>query len=366
MPSFLMQLIIVLAWLAIPVGLVCVVDDWLFKPARRVKAGGQPAPEPAVVGFCYRLLPILLVAVVLWVFATQTVNFSAVLVIITAVTGATWLVDALLFAPRRKRAARAAGLDATAQIEPTTVDYARSFFPVALAVLALRAFVFEPFRIPSDSMMPTLLDGDFIVVDKFAYGLRLPVTHTKILDTGEPHRGDVMVFRYPLNPSEDYIKRVVGLPGDHVVVDSDRITINGHPVPFKVTGTYNDGCYQNMQIAIEHLGSHVHQALLCPVPLEVTSDPLPSCPRADARGYICGGNPPPDALPLLEQKVVDMTVPPGEYMVMGDNRDNSDDSRVWGFVPEKNLVGKAEFIWFNWDMERKGGPIWSRIGKKIH
>ena len=366
MPSFLMQLIIILSWLAIPVGLVCVIDDWLLKPARRLRAGAQAVPEPALVAFCYRALPILLVAVVLWIFATQTVNFSAVLVIITAVTGLVWLADALIFAPRRNRLAEAAGVAPAARIEPTTVDYARSFFPVALAVLLLRAFVFEPFRIPSDSMMPTLLDGDFIVVEKFAYGLRLPITHTKILDTGEPRRGDVVVFRYPLDPSEDYIKRVVGLPGDHVVVRDDRITINGHPVPFKVTGTYNDGCYENMQIATERLGTHVHQALLCPVPLEVTSDPLPTCPRADARGYICGGTPPPDALPLIEQKVVDMTVPPGEYMMMGDNRDNSDDSRVWGFVPEKNLVGKAEFIWFNWDVERKGGPIWSRIGMKIH
>lgn len=366
MPSFLMQIIVVLAWLAIPVGLVCVVDDWLLKPARRARAGGEPLAESKLVSHCYQVLPILLVAVVVWIFATQTVNFSAVLVVIALVTGVVWLIDALLLAPRRRRAAAAPGAHPSTRILPTTVDYARSFFPVAIAVLVLRAFVFEPFRIPSDSMMPTLLDGDFIVVSKFSYGLRLPITHTKILDTGEPRRGDVMVFRYPLDPTQDYIKRVVGLPGDHVEVRDDRITVNGHRVPFKVTGLYNDGCYQNMQIATEHLGTHVHQALLCPVPLEVTSDPLPSCPRSDARGYICGGTPPPDALPLLEHNVVDMTVPAGEYMVMGDNRDNSDDSRVWGFVPEENLVGKAEFIWFNWDIDRKGGPIWHRIFTEIH
>ncbi len=366
MSLILSKIIEVLSWLAVPVGLVCLVDDWLLRPARRARAGGVPPAKPAVITFCYRALPILLVAVVLWILATQRVNFSLVLVIITAVSGLIWLVDALLLAPRRRRAAEAPGADGSARIEPTTVDYARSFFPVALAVLLLRAFVIEPFRIPSDSMMPTLLDGDFIVVDKFAYGLRLPVIHTKILDTGEPHRGDVMVFRPPLHPSQDWIKRVVGLPGDHVVVRDDRITINGQAVPFKVTGTYDDGCYQNMEIATEHLGMHIHHALLCPVPLEETSDPLPTCARADTHGYICGGTPPPDALPLLEQKVVDMTVPPGEYMVMGDNRDNSDDSRVWGFVPEKDLVGKAEFIWFNWDIARKGGPIWGRIGKEIH
>lgn len=364
MPSILMQLIIILSWLAIPVGLVCVIDDWLFKPRRALK-GAEAAREQALVTWCYRVLPILLVAVVLRIFAAEAVNFSAVLVLICLVTGVVWLIDAALLAKRRATAARAAGKDPAELPEPITVDYARSFFPVALAVLLVRAFLFEPFRIPSDSMMPTLLDGDFIVVEKFAYGLRLPITHTKILDTGEPKRGDVVVFRYPLKPSEDYIKRVVGLPGDHVVVRDDRLIINGKHIPLKVTGTYNDGCYRNMQIATEHLGMHVHHVLLCPVPLEVTADPLPSCPRSDARGYICGGTPPPDALPLYEQKVVRMNVPPHKYVMIGDNRDNSDDSRVWGFVPERNLVGKATYIWFNWDIDRKGGPIWSRIGMRI-
>ncbi len=363
MPSIVMQLIIVLSWLAIPVGLVCVIDDWLFKPRRAL--GASPAPDPALAAWCYRALPVLLVAVVLRIFAAEALNFSAVLLIICVVTGIVWLLDAALLSRRRTAAARAAGRDPATQPEPTTVDYARSFFPVALAVLLVRSFLFEPFRIPSDSMMPTLLDGDFIVVEKFAYGLRLPITHTKILDTGEPHRGDVAVFRYPLNPREDYIKRVVGLPGDHVVVRDDRLIINGRKIPLKVTGLYNDGCYRNMQLATEDLDNHVHQVLLCPVPLEVTADPLPTCPRSDARGYICGGTPPPDALPLYEQKLVEMNVPPRNYVMIGDNRDNSDDSRVWGFVPERNLVGKATYIWFNWDIHRKGGPIWSRIGMKI-
>ena len=354
-----------LAWLAVPVGLICLTDDWVLKPARRLKAGGEVPSESAVVRLCYGSLPILLVAAVLRIFLSESINFSAVLVIIAAVTGLVWLVDSLLLAPRRNRAATAAGVEPAARIVPTTVDYARSFFPVAIAVLLVRSFLFEPFRIPSDSMMPTLHDGDFIVVEKFAYGLRLPITHTKILGTGEPKRGDVVVFRPPFKPSQDWIKRVVGVPGDHVVVRDDRLTINGHEVPFKVTGTYSDGCYENMQIATEHLGAHVHRALLCPVPLEVTQDPLPSCPRTDARGYFCGGNPPPDALPLTEQRVFSMTVPPHEYMMMGDNRDNSDDSRFWGFVPEKDLVGKATYIWFDWDPHRAGGPVWSRIGMKI-
>ncbi len=363
MPSILMQLIIVLSWLAIPVGLICVIDDWLLRPRRAL--GPAPAPVPAFVAWCYRVLPVLLVAVVLRIFTVETLNFSAVLLIISVVTGIVWLIDAQWLARRRAAAARAAGKDPAEQPEPTTVDYARSFFPVALAVLLVRSFLFEPFRIPSDSMMPTLLDGDFIVVEKFAYGLRLPITHTKILHTGEPQHGDVAVFRYPLKPSEDYIKRVVGLPGDHVVVDHDHLIINGKKIPLQVTGIYKSGCYRNMQLATEHLGHHVHQVLLCPVPLEVTSDPLPTCPRSDARGYICGGTPPPDALPLLEQKVVVMNVPARHYVMIGDNRDNSDDSRVWGFVPQRNLVGKATYIWFNWDIDRKGGPIWSRIGMKI-
>ena len=363
MPSVVMQLIIVLSWLAIPVGLVCVIDDWLLKPRRLL--ADAPAREPAFVAWCYRALPVLLVAVVLRIFAAEALNFSAVLLLISVVTGIVWLIDALLLSPRRAAAATAAGRDPLSTPEPTTVDYARSFFPVALAVLLVRSFLFEPFRIPSDSMMPTLLDGDFILVEKFAYGLRLPITHTKILSTGEPHRGDVVVFRYPPKPTEDYIKRVVGLPGDHVVVHDDRLTINGKKIPLRIDGTYNDGCYENMQLGTEDLGHHVHHVLLCPVPLEETADPLPTCPRSDAHGYICGGNPPADALPLLEQKLVEMDVPAKRYVMIGDNRDNSDDSRVWGFVPQRNLVGRATYIWFNWDIDRKGGPIWRRIGMKI-
>jgi signal peptidase I len=292
---------------------------------------------------------------------------SAVLLIISAVGGLIWAADAALFGPRRARAAKAAGKEPAAIPEPRTVDYARSFFPVALAVLLLRAFVFEPFRIPSDSMMPTLLDGDFIAVDKFAYGLRLPITNTKILATGEPHRGDVVVFHPPMKPSQVWIKRVVGLPGDHVTVINDRLTINGRPVPFRITGDYNDGCYRDMQLATEVLGAHTHQALLCPVPLAVTPDPPAGCKRNDSQGYFCGRDPPPPgAQALVQPAAFDMVVPPGEYLMIGDNRDNSDDGRFWGFVTERELLGKATAIWFNWDVHRTGGPIWSRIGTRIH
>ena len=366
MPPVLMQVILVLAWLALPVGLLCILDDWFLRPRRQIAVSPKPATDSPAMSLAYHVLPILIGAAVVRLLVAEQLDFSGVLVGISGVTGVIWAVDAAVLRRRRLVAAKAAGKDPAAIPEPGTVDYARSFFPVALAVLLLRSFVFEPFRIPSDSMMPTLLDGDFILVDKFSYGLRLPVSNTKILDTGSPKRGDVMVFRYPLDPSENYIKRVVGLPGDHVTVRDDRLIINGKVIPFKVTDTYTDGCYINMQLAVEQLSGHTHQALLCPVPLEVTPYPLPGCRRSDARGYVCGGTAPPGAMPLDEPEVVTKVVPPGQYLMVGDNRDNSDDGRVWGFVPDANLVGKATYIWFNWDPQRSGGPMWSRIGNKIH
>ncbi|MGA7539726.1 MAG: signal peptidase I [Steroidobacteraceae bacterium] len=365
MPPVLMQVILALAWLALPVGLLCVIDDWFLRPRRQIAAAPKPVADSSVMSLAYHVLPILIGAAVVRLLVSEQIDFSALLVAISVATGVVWAVDAWVLRGRRRGAAQSGGKDPGLIPEPATVDYARSFFPVAVAVLLLRSFVFEPFRIPSDSMMPTLLDGDFILVDKFSYGLRLPVTNTKVLQTGNPKRGDVVVFRYPLDPSENYIKRAVGLPGDHVTVRDDRPIINGKVIPFKVTATYSDGCYINMQLATERLGEHTHQALLCPVPLEVTPYPLPGCRRGDARGYVCGGTPPPGAMPLIEPEVVTKVVPPGEYLMIGDNRDNSDDGRVWGFVPDANLVGKATYIWFNWDPQRAGGPIWSRIGKKI-
>lgn len=365
MPLAITQVIRALTFLAVPVGLVCVIDDWLLRPKRQTAMAPNPAADPPVLSLAYGLFPILIGVAVLWLFVSAQLDFSTVLVVISAVTGLIWAADASLLARRRRSAANAAGKDPAAIPEPRTVDYARSFFPVAIAVLALRAFVFEPFRIPSDSMMPTLRDGDFIVVAKFAYGLKLPITNTKILDTGEPKRGDVVVFHPPMKPSEVWIKRVVGLPGDHVTVRNDRLTINGTPVPFKVVGTYSDGCYENMQLATELLGAHTHQALLCPVPLQVTPDPLPGCKRSDARGYVCGIDPPPGAQTLLQPGVFDTVVPAGQYLMIGDNRDNSDDGRFWGFVTEQELLGKATLVWFDWDVDRAGGPNWSRIGTRI-
>jgi signal peptidase I len=273
--------------------------------------------------------------------------------------GLIWGLDAWVLAPRRRRAVPAG----TAVPEPLTVDYARSFFPVALIVLLLRAFLFEPFRIPSDSMMPTLLDGDFIIVNKYDYGLRLPVLDRKIVPIGEPQRGDVVVFRFPPDPSVNYIKRLVGLPGDHVRVFNDQLIINGQPIPLRLDRRDDDGCYHNMRLSTEVLGRHTHQMLSCLTPYEITAPVTSSCHRRDMdRNYVCVE---PDMGDADHGDSSVMVVPPAHYLMIGDNRDNSYDSRYWGFVPEANLVGKATYIWFNWDLERSGGPNWSRIGRRI-
>ncbi|MBK7249959.1 MAG: signal peptidase I [Gammaproteobacteria bacterium] len=263
----------------------------------------------------------------------------------------------------RAASAVAAGKDFAQIREPGTVDYARSFFPVALIVLLLRSFVFEPFRIPSDSMMPTLLDGDFIVVNKYAYGLRLPVVHREIVPVGRPQRGDVVVFRYPPDPSINYIKRLVGLPGDRVTVLADRLIVNGEPVPFREIGRYDDGCYLNMRLAVEQLGRHEHEVMFCHTPGEISVPPLASCNRDQPRSYVCE-EPGVAGLPEPGDRE-NIVVPPGQYLMIGDNRDNSLDGRYFGFVPEDHLVGKATRIWFNWDLQRSGGPQWRRIGRAI-
>lgn len=262
-------------------------------------------------------------------------DFSLILVLGTIVAGVVWLIDTLFFArPRRVRAADAAAAESvesggaarTAQYdelprEPLLVEYARSFFPVLALVLVLRSFIFEPFRIPSGSMMPTLLIGDFILVNKYAYGVRLPVTHTKIVDIGEPQRGDIAVFRYPRQPELDYIKRIVGLPGDRITYYNKTLFINGEPAPLESQGYYQpEGGVPNRGLleVREQLGEVEHRILIAP------------------------------AKPGFDGEYI---VPKGHYFAVGDNRDNSNDSRFWGFVPEENLVGKAVMIWFNWNFD---------------
>jgi len=357
----LMPIIVVLSWAALPVTVICVVDDWFLRP-RRALSAAQPPRDAPLMTLLYSALPVLIACAVLRLLLAERLDFSAVLLGITALTGAVWALDALILRPQRAHHARAAGRDVSALAEPGTVDYARSFFPVALVVLLLRSFVFEPFRIPSDSMMPTLLDGDFIIVNKFAYGLRLPVINRKIVAVGEPQRGDVVVFRWPVDPSTNFIKRLVGLPGDHVEVHDNLIIVNGKPVPFYVgPRRYTDGCYVNFSLAREQLGGHEHSAMFCPVAID-RQPLLPGCNRSGVRGYVCGDEDAPGSS-RMAPFVGD--VPAGHYLMMGDNRDNSDDGRSWGYVPEANLVGRASRIWFNWDPRRAGGPIWSRIGSAI-
>jgi signal peptidase I len=359
----LMQLVTLLSWLAIPAAVLCVVDDWFLRPKRQIAMAPQPSRDPPLIAFAYYALPVFVGAAVIRLLVAERLDFSLVLLLIAVVTGLIWLLDVLVFRKARARAARAAGKDPETIPEPGTADYARSFFPVAVIVLVLRSFVFEPFRIPSDSMMPTLLDGDFIIVNKYAYGLRLPVVNRKVVSIGEPQRGDVVVFRYPADPSINYIKRLVGLPGDRVQVRNDMLIINGESVSTVDKGLYDDGCYQGMRLAEEHLGDHNHLMMFCPTPGDIAVEPLPGCNRKQSRSYVCVE---PEYVGLPDRgDRDDMVVPPGSYLMIGDNRDNSQDGRYFGFVPEDHLVGKATRIWFNWDLQRSGGPIWSRIGNPI-
>ncbi len=269
-------------------------------------------------------------------------DFALILTVLTVLAGLIWLADRLFFAKSRQLMQK----DGEEVAEPMLVDYARSLFPVLFFVLALRSFVAEPFRIPSGSMMPNLLVGDFILVNKFGYGLRLPVINSKILPVGEPKRGDVMVFRYPgsgpqdAEKGTDFIKRVVGLPGDVISVQDDRITLNGQPLAYLPAGTYvgtgtNLG-FTGASLITEKLPGRTHTVLELPG-------------RADPRA---NGT---------------WTVPAGYYFAMGDNRDDSADSRFWGFVPEQNLVGRAMVIWLNCEgWFCKDGFDYSRIGDTIH
>lgn len=230
--------------------------------------------------------------------------------------------------------------------EPLLVDYAKSFLPIFLIVLLLRSFLIEPFRIPSGSMIPTLLIGDFILVNKFAYGIRLPVTKTKIIDNNTPERGDVMVFRYPEDPKTDFIKRVVGVAGDTISYRRKQLVLNGEPVPIQVTNPYSSNGTDSIRVAgtlqgAEQLEAEEHAVLINPR----APDFSPNCRFL---GY------------------EEVEVPEGHYFVMGDNRDDSRDSRCWGFVPDQNLVGKAFLIWMSFDPNRPGLVAWDRIGKSIN
>jgi len=272
----------------------------------------------------------------------MNIDFAAVLVVLTGLTGGIWLLDVLVLAPRRAAVGSVIPGMAPAAIKlPWYVDLSKSFFPVILAVLVLRSFIVEPFRIPSDSMVPTLLNGDFILVNKFAYGLRLPVLNTRFFGSGQPARGDVAVFRYPREPAVAYIKRVVGLPGDRLEYRDKQLFINGQPAA--LTPLPADPARPGYQQFDEQLGQVNHRIQALPHTRQPALQSL---------------NDPNEVIGWAYQ------VPEGHYFVMGDNRDNSSDSRMWGPLPKENLIGRAFFIWMNLDCITFNGQC-SRIGDSI-
>ncbi|MFN2288519.1 MAG: signal peptidase I [Chromatocurvus sp.] len=252
----------------------------------------------------------------------MTIDFPLILVIAVFFTGGVWLIDALFLAPARRRKA-----GDEEHVEPVLVEYSKSFFPVLFVVFVLRSFIVEPFQIPSSSMVPTLEVGDYILVNKFTYGLRLPVLRTKVLDVKEPERGDVMVFFPPHMNKTYYIKRVIGLPGDTVTHRSRRLYVNGKPVPSETLAVLPDG-RSRYRVSRAEFGEDGHLLQ------ENISRP--------ARDF-------------------SVVVRPGHYFMMGDNRDNSSDSRVWGQVAQKDIVGKAFAVWMHWD-SLFSIPSFSRVG----
>ena len=294
-------------------------------------------------------------------------NFALLLFLATVVTGLYWLAERFYFLPQRQAAAvaiEAAATQRQAELnkmgiaqtdvdlsearqqvlrQPWWLDWTAGLFPVIIAVFFLRSFLFEPFKIPSGSMIPTLLIGDLILVNKFHYGLRLPVVHTKITDGSSPQRGDVMVFRYPPKPSQDYIKRVVGVPGDEVSYLNKRLAINGVAVENRqVEDFFDEDSMRYLKQFEEKLGTEPHRLLI----------------NDDRPAFIPGASefPNRDNCRYSVEGVV-CKVPPGHYFMMGDNRDNSLDSRYWGFVPDQNIVGRAFFVWMNFSSLSRIGPF---------
>ena len=306
-----------------------------------------------------------------WYFGVVEGNFALLLFLATVVTGVYWLAERFYFLPQRQKAAAVLEEEAIRRradlarqgitqvdgdieeakvkliMQPWWLDWTAGLFPVIVVVFLLRSFLFEPFKIPSGSMIPTLLVGDLILVNKYTYGLRLPVINYKVTEGNTPERGDVMVFRYPPKPSLDYIKRVVGVPGDEVAYLNKKLTINGKSLPKAVMPDFFDEDATRYAKQFEELiprsgGERKYRVLNDddrPAFIPGTDDfPFKANCRYSAEGVVC-------------------KVPDGMYFMMGDNRDNSLDSRYWGFVPEKNIVGKAFFVWMNFGSFRRIGAF---------
>ena len=302
-----------------------------------------------------------------WFLGFWVGNFALLLFLLSVVTGVYWLAERFHFLPARQAAATALVAQQAARraeltrlgiakvdddvaearerllMQPWWLDWTAGLFPVIVGVFVLRSFLFEPFKIPSGSMVPTLLVGDLILVNKFEYGVRLPVLNKKIIANQDPERGDVMVFRYPPDPRLDYIKRVVGVPGDEIVYQNQKLTLNGKPVPMQSLGEfYDEDSLRYAPQFSETFGDKEHRILVDPRRSSFFGSESPKFPFAENCRYSAEG--------------MSCKVPPGHYFVMGDNRDNSQDSRFWGFVPDENLVGRAFFVWMNFgNLGRIGG-----------
>lgn len=309
----------------------------LWEIAARLRARTNPdgtlagSPPYAWLEIAY---PLGFIAMMGLLVVHSVMSFAAILLLATTLTGVIWAIDKWLLAKRRAKDGQ----------EPVVVEMAKSFFPVILVVFLLRSFVGEPFKIPSGSMLPSLLIGDFILVNKYTYGIRIPVLNKKVIEVNSPKRGDVMVFRYPIDPSKDFIKRVIGLPGDVVSYKMKRLTINGVAVPTEPGGTVTEvderGGYQRYDAFKEKLGDKPHVVMHMPerpaLVGQIRDFPNKKNCEYNEEGLVC-------------------TVPAGHYLMMGDNRDNSDDGRYWGFVPEENIVGKAFLVWMNFGQLKRIG-----------
>ncbi len=321
-------------------------------------------------------------------------TFALILAIATLLTGIIWGIDKVKWAPARRARHKELKVQMGSEVDDTAlqqaikqpgwVETAVSIFPVLLIVFVVRSFILEPYQIPSGSMMPTLLIGDFILVEKYAYGIKDPITQTTLISTGHPKRGDIVVFRYPGNPSLDYIKRAVGLPGDHVIYDpvAKTVTIypacnSSSPCDKSLPITYSDIKRSNFIQTFGTLDGSDPGSGFWHVP---QGEMMPRGLRLDVRQETLDGVTHDILLIPQVQSMVDKyyqqpgvpvsswIVPQGMYFMLGDNRDNSEDSRYWGFVPEKNLVGKAVAIWMSFEKQQGEWPTGVRLNRigRIH